>query len=211
MAQIHVNSTEGTFTFQSLLAPTKLVFEFASTIYKEGRLKMGGWNAAREGLLNKLGKHVTDERLLDLTGKMFEELDSDGSGMLDKAELGAALKEWGVTLGDEELTAMIREATGLAGDTASLKSPKSAAELPKENEVAGDTAASLKNLKSAAELKRESEADEASPEEIDFDTFHEIVEQMYMGFKAGADMFKIDAEDGWLTNVNLVVEVVFQL
>jgi len=67
-----VNATQASFTFMSLRPPTVLAYQYPSTIYKEGRLRLGAWTAARAGLLRKLGKDVTADNLLDLTVRWLQ-------------------------------------------------------------------------------------------------------------------------------------------
>eukprot|EP00961_Rhodomonas_salina_P043484 584643-Rhodomonas_salina.1 len=107
-----VGSTQGHFNFQSLIEPMKLEYSYPRTIYKEGQLKFGAWAAARNALLDKMGLHVTDDSLQEMSMKLFKEFDADGSGEVDAEELAKALAKWGVMLSDEEVMGMIVEATG---------------------------------------------------------------------------------------------------
>jgi hypothetical protein len=81
-----VNATQASFTFMSLRPPTALAYQYPSTIYKEGRLRLGAWTAARAGLLRKLGKDVTADNLLDLTVRWLQ-YPSNGSNIPQMAPL----------------------------------------------------------------------------------------------------------------------------
>ena len=67
------------------------------------------WDVAKAGIVKMIGANLSDDELFARTDEIFKELDTDGSGELDMAELSVAMQNIGVHVLDDELSRMLEE------------------------------------------------------------------------------------------------------
>ena len=181
-----VGSTSGSFFLQTLVEPSDLQFEHKNCIYKEGRLKFPAWALARDGMLKQLGESVQDDTLADLAKTLFDSMDADQSGLVSVEELKCAFESWQVQVIDEDLAKMVAECV----QPATVKRTDKA--IPK--------------LVDHLESEESGQSDRVEIE-LDFDSFLEVIRQAYFGYKSGADRFKTDPLGEWVSNENIVSNI----